>query len=113
MVAVDVGLHLLHSRIHHHVLQQGVRPHAVPPLTRLPPHHPAVQPVVESDQHTTYVWGHHAGTTNPRGTRKPDNPLKGIRNPIPRDPDNPLKGIRDLVQNGTRNQWLRGLTIPT
>ena len=54
-----------------------------------------------------------AGTTNPRGTRKPDNPLQGIWNAIPQDPDNPLKGIRDLVQNGTRSQWPRGLTIPT
>ena len=39
-----------------------------------------------------------AGTTNPRVTRKPDNPHKGIHN---------------LVLNGTRNQWLRGLTIQT
>ena len=39
-----------------------------------------------------------AGTANPRGTRKPENPLKGIRNPIPRNPDNPLKGIRDHYQ---------------
>ena len=53
-------------------------------------------------------------TTNPGGTRKPYNPLKGIwnmitlnpgnllkgiQNPITQDPDNPLKGIRDLVQN--------------
>ena len=53
------------------------------------------------------------GTTNPGGTRKLDNPLKGIRNPIPQDPDNPLKGIQDLVQNVTRSQWPRGLTIPT
>ena len=43
-----------------------------------------------------------AGYTNPGGTRKPDNSLKGIWNPIPQDPDNPLKGIRDLVQNGTQ-----------
>ena len=42
-----------------------------------------------------------AGTNNTRGTRKPDNPLKGIRNPSPWNPDYPLKGIRDLVQNGT------------
>ena len=54
-----------------------------------------------------------AGTTNPGKTRKPDNPLKGIRNPIPQDPDNPLKGIRDLLQNGTRIHWVRGLIIPT
>ena len=54
-----------------------------------------------------------AGTTNPRGTWKKDNPLKGIRNPIPQDPDNPHKGILDLVQNGTRSQWSRGFTIPT
>ena len=54
-----------------------------------------------------------SGTINPGGTHKPDNPLKGIRNPIPRNPDNPPKGIRYLVQNGTRNQWPRGLTVPT
>ena len=54
-----------------------------------------------------------AGTTNPGGTRKPDNPLKGIRGPIPQNPDNPLKGIRDLVPNGIRSQWSRGLTVPT
>ena len=54
-----------------------------------------------------------AETTNPGGTRKPDNTLKGIRNPIQQDSDNPLKGIRELVQNGTRSQWPRGLTIPT
>ena len=54
-----------------------------------------------------------AGTTNTGRTRKLDNPLKGIRNPIPKDQDNPLKGIRDLVQNGTQSQWPRGLTIPT
>ena len=54
-----------------------------------------------------------AETTNPGGTRKPDNPLKGIQNPIPWNPDNPLKGIRDQLQNGTRSHWPRGLTIPT
>ena len=54
-----------------------------------------------------------AGTTNPMGTPKPDNPPKGIRNPIPRNPENPLKVIRDLVQNRTRIQWLIELTVPT
>ena len=54
-----------------------------------------------------------AGTTNPGGTQKPDNPLKGIRNSIPRNPDNPLKGIQDLVKNGTRSQYQRGLTVQT
>ena len=54
-----------------------------------------------------------AGTTNPRGTRKQDNPLEGIRIPIPRNPDNPLKGIRYLVHNGTWSQCPRGLTILT
>ena len=54
-----------------------------------------------------------AGTTNRGGAQKPNNPLKGIRNPIPWNPENPLKGIRDLVQNGTRTQWPRGLTLPT
>ena len=53
------------------------------------------------------------GTTNPGVTWKPDNPLKGIRNPIPQNPDNPLKEIQYLVQNGTWRQWPRGLTIST
>ena len=39
-----------------------------------------------------------AETTKPGGTRKPDNPLKGIR---------------DQLQNGTRSHWPRGLTVPT
>ena len=34
-----------------------------------------------------------AGTNNPGGTRKPDNPFKGIRNPIPRNPNNLIMGI--------------------
>ena len=54
-----------------------------------------------------------AGTTNPWVTRKPDNPLKGIRNPIPRKPDNPLKGIWNRVPNLIQSQWTRGLTAPT
>ena len=54
-----------------------------------------------------------SGTTNPGRTRKLDNPLKGIRYPIPRNLDNPLKGIQDLVQNGTQSQWPIGLTVPT
>ena len=64
------------------------------------------------DQRTGTVRGCF-GTTNTRVTRKPDNPPKGILNPIPQDPDNPLKGIRDMVQNGTQSQWPRGLTIST
>ena len=44
------------------------------------------------------------GNINPGGTRKPDSPLKGIRDPIPQDPDNPLKGFRDLVQSRVRSQ---------
>ena len=54
-----------------------------------------------------------AGAINPKGTRKLDNPLKGIRNPTPQNPYNPLNGIRDLVPNGTRRQWPREFTVPT
>ena len=54
-----------------------------------------------------------AGTNNPGGIQKPDNPLEVIRNPIPWNPDNPLTGIQDLVQKGTLSKWPRGLTIPT
>ena len=39
------------------------------------------------------------GTTNTGGTRKPDNPLKIIRNLIAHNLNNPLKVIRDLVPN--------------
>ena len=53
------------------------------------------------------------GTTNPGGTLKPENSLKGIQNPIPWNPDNRLKGIRGLVPNRIRSQCLIGLTIPT
>ena len=53
-----------------------------------------------------------AGTINPGGTRKPENPLKGILNPITWNLDNPLKGIWDLLPNRIRSQWARGLTIP-
>ena len=53
------------------------------------------------------------GTNNPGRTQKPDNPLKGIWNPIPRNPNNPLKGIRNLVPNEIRIQWPIGLTVPT
>ena len=59
------------------------------------------------------VFREPAGTTNPGGNRKPDNPLKGIRNPIPRNPDNNIEVIWDLLQNGTRIQWPRGLTVRT
>ena len=61
-------------------------------------------------QHT---FVHLSGTTNPRGTRKPDNPLKEIRNKIPRNPDNPLQGIRNLVPNRIRSQWSISSTLPT
>ena len=53
------------------------------------------------------------GTTNPGGTQKPDNPLKGIHNPISWNPDIPLKGIQYIVQNGTLSQFPIGLTVQT
>ena len=53
------------------------------------------------------------GTTNTKVTRKPDNPLKGIHNPIPRKPDYPIKGIRNLVPNRIHSQWPRGVTVST
>ena len=52
-------------------------------------------------------------TTNPGGTRKPYNPLKGIRNQIPRNLANPRKGIWELASNEIRSQWPGGLTAPT
>ena len=54
-----------------------------------------------------------AGTTNIGGNRKPDNPLKVIQDPITRNLDNPCKGILELVPNGIRIQWPRGLNVPT
>ena len=56
---------------------------------------------------------HYDGSTNPRGTRRPDNPLKGIRNPIAWNLDNPCKGIQEIITNRIRSQWPRGLTVPT
>ena len=53
------------------------------------------------------------GTNNPGGTRKQDNPLKIIWNPIPRESDNPVKVIRYLLQKVTWIQWPKGLTVPT
>ena len=69
--------------------------------------------IENSKYHQTGTRRGCAGTTNPKGTRKPDNPLKGIRNPIPWNRDNPIKGMLDLVKNGTRRQWPRELTVPT
>ena len=40
----------------------------------------------------------HDGTTDSRGTCKPDHTLKVIRNPIPRNLDNTRKGIQNLYQ---------------
>ena len=54
-----------------------------------------------------------SGNTNQGVTRKPDNPIKGIRDPIPRNPDNPLKGIWNLVPNVIWSHWWIGLTVPT
>ena len=54
-----------------------------------------------------------AGNMYPGVTQKPDNSLKGIRNPIPRNPDDPLKGIQNLVPNEIWGQWPIGLTVPT
>ena len=54
-----------------------------------------------------------AGTTNPVVTRKPDNIIQGIWNPVPRKSDNALKGVQNLVRDRTWNQWPRGLTIQT
>ena len=42
---------------------------------------------------------HTDGTTTPGVTRKPYNTLKWTQNPIARKPDNPLKRIRNLVPN--------------
>ena len=53
------------------------------------------------------------GATNPGGTQKPDNPPKGIRDPIPWNPDSPFKGIRNLLPNVILIQFSRGLTVPT
>ena len=75
----------------------------------------------DSDKNTTIlkksgdckIYCSNTGTTNPGVTRKQDNPLRGIRNPIIRKLDNPLKGIRSLVLNRIWNQCPRGLTVQT
>ena len=83
-------------------------------ITMRPRYVKATKKYIENskDQQTGTVRGC-ARTTNTGGTRKPDNPFKEIRNPIPRSPDIPLKRIWDLVPNGTHSQWLRELTIQT
>ena len=52
-------------------------------------------------------------TTNTKGTQKPDNPLKGIRNKILQNLDNLHKGIQELVPNEIWIQCPIGLTVPT
>ena len=42
------------------------------------------------------------------GTQKPDNPHKGIRNPIPQDPDNPLTVIWYIVETEPEASGLDG-----
>ena len=54
-----------------------------------------------------------AGTTNPEGTQKPDNPLKGICYPKSWNPDNHFKGIQDLLPNVIESQYPIGLTVTT
>ena len=66
-----------------------------------------------SKDHQTGTGRRPSGTTNHRGTRKPNNTLKITRNPIPRNPDKTLTEIQDLVPNRIRSQWTRGLTVPT
>ena len=61
----------------------------------------------------TETWRGCDVTTNNGGTWKVDNPLKGMRNSIPRNLDNHRKGIRELVSNGIRSQWPRGSTVTT
>ena len=53
-----------------------------------------------------------AGTINTGENQKLDNPHKGIQNPIPRNPDSPLKRVQNLVPNGIRIHWTRGLIVP-
>ena len=53
------------------------------------------------------------GTTTPKVTWKLDNPLKGIRNPIPCKPDIFLKGIYNILPTRIQSQWPKGLTVPT
>ena len=62
------------------------------------------------DQLNTFPF---SGSTYPGRNQKPDNPLKVIRNPIPRNLDNPRKVIQELVPNGILSQRPRGLTVPT
>ena len=69
--------------------------------------------MMSQQAHHIYAALDPAGTTNPGITRKLDNPLEGIWNPITRNPDKSLKGIRNIVPNRIRRQWPRGFTVPT
>ena len=52
-----------------------------------------------------------AETSNSGVIQKPDNPFKGIKNPIPRNLDNYRKVIRKLVPNRIWSQRPIGLTV--
>ena len=82
--------------------------------TMLPKYLKPTTKVIENSKGWKTITGRgRAETSNPGVTRTPDNPLKRIRNPIPRKPDNILQGIHNLVPNIIRRHWPRGLTVPT
>ena len=65
-------------------------------------HHRTIMPLyveaTKKDIENSKYWQTGTGrgcdeTTNPGGTRKPNNSLKRIRNTIPQNQDNPCKGI--------------------
>ena len=115
--AIDMRFYWVRDRIrkyHFYIFWEEVRKNLADYVTKHHPiwHHRSMRPryvkaakiyIENSKDRRNGTRRGCAGTTNPRGTRKSDNPLKGIRNPIPQDLDNPLKVIRDLVKNGTQS----------
>ena len=64
-------------------------------------------------QDQEYLKTNYAVTTNHGVTRKRDNTLKVICNPIPQKRVNTIKGIRSLLPNRIRSQWPIGLKVST
>ena len=107
-----------------HILWKGGKKKLADYVTKHHPvwYHRTIQPIylkptkkyIENSKYRkTGTRGGCAVTNNPGVTLKPDNPLKRIRNTIPRKPDNTLKVIRNIVPNGIWIQWPRVITIPT
>ena len=100
---------------HFHIFWEEGKKNSADYVTKHQPiwHHIIMRPrYVKSTQRNGTGRGC-VGTTNPGGTRKPENRIKGTRNTTPLNLDNPRKEIWGLVPNRIRSQWPIGLNLPT